>query len=140
MQKWKSHVLFCNWEKFEIWTLYQPTISINRIATGSSTKTSLSFRILVWGHLYFRNRVINNWNSLPSDIVCSESLAVFKNKLKRTSIIWNMFIITMFLFLFCIVTRHYLTVLYVFSWWSRTRRCIFYSMLPCAAANLIRNK
>ena len=36
---------------------------------------------------YFRIRVINNWNSLPSDIVCSESLAIFKNKLKRTPII-----------------------------------------------------
>ena len=36
---------------------------------------------------YFKYRIINNWNSLPSYIVNSESLVIFKNRLKRTSFI-----------------------------------------------------
>ena len=32
---------------------------------------------------YFTNRVINNWNSLPKEIVCAESTNVFKNKLDK---------------------------------------------------------
>ena len=32
---------------------------------------------------FFCNRIINNWNSLPTKIVCAESLNVFKNTLDK---------------------------------------------------------
>ena len=32
---------------------------------------------------YFSYRVIKNWNSLPEDIISSETLEIFKHKLKR---------------------------------------------------------
>ena len=32
---------------------------------------------------YFSYRVIKNWNSLPEDIISSETLDIFKHKLKR---------------------------------------------------------
>ena len=32
---------------------------------------------------FFTNRIVNNWNSLPDEIVCAESLNVFKNTLDK---------------------------------------------------------
>ena len=32
---------------------------------------------------FFTNRIINKWNSLPREIVCAESLNLFKNKLDK---------------------------------------------------------
>ena len=32
---------------------------------------------------FFSNRVINIWNSLPETIVCSETLNIFKGKIKN---------------------------------------------------------
>ena len=34
-------------------------------------------------HIFFSERVINTWNKLNSDIVCSSSLNIFKNYLER---------------------------------------------------------
>ena len=36
---------------------------------------------------FFTNRVINQWNSLPSDVVCTPSVNSFKSKL---DIYWNL--------------------------------------------------
>ena len=36
----------------------------------------------------FSHRVINNWNNLASEIVCAESVTIFKTKLDQSWICW----------------------------------------------------
>jgi len=38
---------------------------------------------LIYANIFFSERVINTWNKLDSNIVCSSSLNIFKNHLER---------------------------------------------------------
>ena len=59
---------------------------INRNITITRTSTNKLFKprfITKQFQHFFSNRIINNWNSLPEDIVCAKSLNVFKNALDK---------------------------------------------------------
>ena len=59
---------------------------INRNVTITRTSTNKLFKprfITKQFQHFFSNRIINNWNSLPEDIVCAKSLNVFKNALDK---------------------------------------------------------
>ena len=60
------------------------TISANTKNTRSNTikLTKPSFNAQPY-QMFFTNRVINHWNSLPEEIVTARSLNVFKNKIDK---------------------------------------------------------
>jgi len=56
-------------------------LSVDNITRGHSKKLSKPFVKSSVRKRFFSNRVINNWNDLPDDVINSPSLNCFKNKL-----------------------------------------------------------
>ena len=59
------------------------TINSNNITRSNTLKLKKRRVNYLPYQKFFTNRVINNWNRLPSDIVRAESLNIFKNKLDK---------------------------------------------------------
>ena len=84
------------WDMIEVYTI------ISNIYDSNTSQTILNFReknsINLWGHQftlehtslytpsrvnYFANRVVNNWSSLPDNVIGAGTLNMFKNSLDR---------------------------------------------------------
>ncbi len=69
---------FVNVDVSDYFTLDQPRVTRGNGCTIASKRFSSRET-----KYFFFNRVVNAWNSLPAGVVESESVATFKNRLKK---------------------------------------------------------